>query len=371
MAKTGRNEACPCGSGKKYKHCCLNGGISTNNIILDFNNQSINHPPSYIPQNIDQAKQNLTQEIDYDDRYIGYSPEIYAQLLENFAGKYNSKLQKSLLGLSPKQMVILIDGTSSIDYYKNNSNPILNIKSKNIQTDISKLEIIKVLKLVLNEYYNNSGKVKITQKGNFNLKLINKIRKEIFNESDTDIKAIKYTEKDLCLVWMAHRMLRSNKFVEENTSCSHFTKKVFDFLEKEKSDLDHALWILTFESHIFKTPWDELFSITNALDGKIAFLQIIKMICFRILHRLDSMKKSEWIKIEKIIEVFKNIYPEVVESCNINEYLNFDFLFKILFLSSVCNPIGLIEYNKDKNLKNDSKEIRCTDLFREVFNWKI
>jgi len=23
MAKTGRNEACPCGSGKKYKHCCL------------------------------------------------------------------------------------------------------------------------------------------------------------------------------------------------------------------------------------------------------------------------------------------------------------------------------------------------------------
>jgi tetratricopeptide (TPR) repeat protein len=24
MPKTGRNEPCPCGSGKKYKHCCLN-----------------------------------------------------------------------------------------------------------------------------------------------------------------------------------------------------------------------------------------------------------------------------------------------------------------------------------------------------------
>lgn len=23
MAKTGRNEPCPCGSGKKYKNCCL------------------------------------------------------------------------------------------------------------------------------------------------------------------------------------------------------------------------------------------------------------------------------------------------------------------------------------------------------------
>lgn len=24
MPKTGRNDSCPCGSGKKYKHCCLN-----------------------------------------------------------------------------------------------------------------------------------------------------------------------------------------------------------------------------------------------------------------------------------------------------------------------------------------------------------
>lgn len=26
--KTGRNEPCPCGSGKKYKKCCINSGIN-------------------------------------------------------------------------------------------------------------------------------------------------------------------------------------------------------------------------------------------------------------------------------------------------------------------------------------------------------
>ncbi len=26
---TGRNEACPCGSGKKYKKCCLNAALMT------------------------------------------------------------------------------------------------------------------------------------------------------------------------------------------------------------------------------------------------------------------------------------------------------------------------------------------------------
>lgn len=25
-AKIGRNDACPCGSGKKFKHCCINTG---------------------------------------------------------------------------------------------------------------------------------------------------------------------------------------------------------------------------------------------------------------------------------------------------------------------------------------------------------
>jgi uncharacterized protein YecA (UPF0149 family) len=28
--KIGRNESCPCGSGKKYKHCCLMSGIYEN-----------------------------------------------------------------------------------------------------------------------------------------------------------------------------------------------------------------------------------------------------------------------------------------------------------------------------------------------------
>ena len=27
MAKIGRNEPCPCGSGKKYKRCCLTKGV--------------------------------------------------------------------------------------------------------------------------------------------------------------------------------------------------------------------------------------------------------------------------------------------------------------------------------------------------------
>ena len=38
MAKVGRNETCPCGSGKKYKQCCElkagSGGVQSSVIIL-------------------------------------------------------------------------------------------------------------------------------------------------------------------------------------------------------------------------------------------------------------------------------------------------------------------------------------------------
>jgi len=37
MAKVGRNETCPCGSGKKYKHCCeskVGGSVVQSRVIM-------------------------------------------------------------------------------------------------------------------------------------------------------------------------------------------------------------------------------------------------------------------------------------------------------------------------------------------------
>ncbi len=34
--KTGRNDPCPCGSGKKYKHCCLSPASVANDELIDL-----------------------------------------------------------------------------------------------------------------------------------------------------------------------------------------------------------------------------------------------------------------------------------------------------------------------------------------------
>src|SRR5271165_6931598 len=32
-AKVGRNEPCPCGSGRKYKHCCQSGALGAGSVV--------------------------------------------------------------------------------------------------------------------------------------------------------------------------------------------------------------------------------------------------------------------------------------------------------------------------------------------------
>ena len=57
MKKLGRNEPCPCGSGKKYKKCCLNPPeIKGNFVYTDFDSLS-NKVPDLINQGMfDEAE---------------------------------------------------------------------------------------------------------------------------------------------------------------------------------------------------------------------------------------------------------------------------------------------------------------------------
>jgi tetratricopeptide (TPR) repeat protein len=49
MAKLGRNEPCPCGSGKKYKHCCLSKDHASRAAATGHAKQHLPHtvPPEY------------------------------------------------------------------------------------------------------------------------------------------------------------------------------------------------------------------------------------------------------------------------------------------------------------------------------------
>ncbi len=103
MGKIGRNDPCPCGSGKKYKKCCLNFGDEEKEKIiqgyikdvmaLDKLSNSIN---SLIEKKDFQKAQAVCQQLldDYPDQIDGISrfAQVYEAMGDNVkAAEYYRK----------------------------------------------------------------------------------------------------------------------------------------------------------------------------------------------------------------------------------------------------------------------------------------
>ena len=77
--KIGRNDPCPCGSGKKYKRCCMD-------------NVSKQHA-----QLIDDLEQTVAMNPDL-------TPDAFNVLAQNRIEQYNNRPIAEFCGLSPSQM---------------------------------------------------------------------------------------------------------------------------------------------------------------------------------------------------------------------------------------------------------------------------
>ncbi|EFK05303.1 conserved hypothetical protein [delta proteobacterium NaphS2] len=98
MKKIGRNEPCPCGSGKKYKKCCLNASklpIGGTFIYTDLDNLSNQVPDLIQDKKFDEAEaacrkllRQYPEEIDGLHRYA----ELYEAQGKNWdAAEYYRK----------------------------------------------------------------------------------------------------------------------------------------------------------------------------------------------------------------------------------------------------------------------------------------
>lgn len=51
VVKVGRNERCPCNSGKKYKHCCLNK-YKSKKLVLTLNDAKPRTPKEFADESL-------------------------------------------------------------------------------------------------------------------------------------------------------------------------------------------------------------------------------------------------------------------------------------------------------------------------------
>lgn len=129
--KAGRNDPCPCGSGKKYKQCCINGTSKQHSDVFDDIAQTVAMNP------------NLTLE------------ELNLVAQQRMAER-NNRPSADFCGLTPTQMANWLYAPFS---------EVAGVKI-NTPEDLSTSPVMRYLALIVDEAIQNEGSFKATSKAN-------------------------------------------------------------------------------------------------------------------------------------------------------------------------------------------------------------
>jgi hypothetical protein len=137
MVKIGRNDPCPCGSGKKYKHCCMDNISIQRAELLDDMAQVVAMNPNLSLDELNRVAQQRMQE-------------------------RNHKPEADFCGLTPTQM-------NNWLYAPFNQWAGVTITTPD---DLSRSPVMRYLALILDEALQQEGSFKATSKGNLPVKLV-------------------------------------------------------------------------------------------------------------------------------------------------------------------------------------------------------
>lgn len=134
--KVGRNDPCPCGSGKKHKHCCINATSKLHGEVFDDFAQTVAMNP------------NLTLD------------ELNLVAQQKMAER-NNRPSADFCGLTPTQMANWLYA------------PFRDLVGVSVNTpdDVSTSPVMRYLKLIVDEAMQQDGSFKATSKGNLPAKL--------------------------------------------------------------------------------------------------------------------------------------------------------------------------------------------------------
>ena len=82
MQKTGRNEPCPCASGKKYKHCCMAQDQAAQHLTLQAQNAKIEAQNAQHSANMQAFKESFYESDQLDQASNAVIPLIRAGRLD-------------------------------------------------------------------------------------------------------------------------------------------------------------------------------------------------------------------------------------------------------------------------------------------------
>ncbi|TAL36996.1 MAG: hypothetical protein EPN93_06085 [Spirochaetes bacterium] len=369
--KPGRNDPCPCGSGKKYKHCCMKKGVvipfpsgKGRDVSMDDYmrfaeswDSSRGPVPSYMefrgtPNPASESLNEIKRKI--GDRVFESLEEAQAFFDKEFQAS-NSAPREDFLGLSPVQMHAILANRFS------GNRDIVSLNPDASRESIEAVPAVIQCRYLFEQLREDERGIKATQKGNLPRALV----RDFYDRFVKETKVFDFTptgEDDLVEIKGLRYFLEDSGFMKKRDGRFRLTKKAEPLMAPEGAfALYRALFLYFAES------WNWLYS--TRFPENFDFFQKTLVFCLRIVKH----KAARFTTGEELAGYFKTAFPQFAG--DIKPIGEFDMLasgFCLLFLERFARFMGLVEMERDEgNFMGEEARYRKTGFFDEVLRWGV
>lgn len=326
MTKTGRNEPCPCGSGKKYKHCCQNSASLVNEDLSAV-----------------LAGQNFA------------SLEDVQATVDQFTQQRNRQASDDFHGMSPEQMHHAL-------HFAFDSPELFHFsQSLSAQSAAPVLRLAEYIVRAIDE----KG-LKLTAKGN----LPQKLCKEAFNsykEQHSDDPFLLYgkinKEEDFFDLHVTRLLLELAGFSRKAKGRLYLTKKCRQLLEGDEKGVA-GLYPELLKSYCQKFNW----AYRDGFDDDLAFIQQAAVFSLYLL----KLHGSDWRPFSFYEDCFIQAFPMLLDQIKPRSWCTVeDQLRRCYSLRTLDNFLCYFGLVKVESLSEErefpkNKKIRALPLLDEV-----
>ncbi len=391
-AMPGRNEPCPCGSGKKYKHCCLRADEArTRGARAPGDGRSAragaSHegtgggpPPASAtppPPGSEAAQAMLLQQTGFstpaelqaamdeygrfceslpDDadipsfmEYLGRpsaAKDFFREIRSDVADRdfqseaelkeflnermasANDSPREDFEGLSPTQMHEILQARETARV------PLLRHNGSLSAKDAETAPLVAAVRWLLRYHADQGGGTRLTERDNYPRALCRAYLAH-FDSSYREGISIP-TEKSLKTLYSAHDMLVANDWAHESQHRSELTAEGVQMLAE-----DNVVKVFrqVFESLLLHMDWTEY--LTEEYEDAVSHFAFIQKAAVFSLYLLSRHPQGTF---QDLFDRFARAFPEFVKPAQGDQW-TIDWLgetFAYLFLDRFCKPLGLV-----------------------------
>ncbi len=343
MAKIQRNVPCPCGSGKKYKHCCISKVSSSVKSEKKESQEDSMTSTKELTEN-EAAPQDADNSVDHN------------QSQTNDTKPSEESIDESPI-LSEDQMHKIL----TLSFEKNSD--IVSLNSNISDKDMQQIPALNQAWYFLTKL-KELGPIKATQKGNLSKQFVLDLHEGLFKDYVEDGSKVN-KEMDCLPIHNTRVFLLEAELIQLDKSKYSLTEKAQQFTEQSNFT---ALYKELFLAKAEKSNW-------GTHDDYTELATIQQSLIFN-LYLLSKMA-GDWIKGEEIGKIYLKAYPDLkneVTSDLLSQEKQIYNCFAVRFLKNFAVEMGLLESKFEEGLDEaliENMSFKTTAFFKQSLQWQI